>query len=165
MKGRMGCSRRGPGCNGLQCAPDRRNGPPGCSKASVPRAASTGHGHERVCGQALLERTLAGARAVELGNHQHDQKSAKAELNFRSPTFGGQQRRTRSTATSVERGSERALTQCHGERDNCSRADPHGFVKAGLAATTPRCRTGRPRSFRSPPRAIQTGRRSTPRTW
>ena len=92
-------SRRGPGCNGLQCAPeDRRNGPPGCSEGARrgEQHPGPGTGMSAFVGQALLAGEPWPVRELSSFTEtiNYDQKSARAELNFAQPTFGGQQQNT-----------------------------------------------------------------------
>jgi glyoxylase-like metal-dependent hydrolase (beta-lactamase superfamily II) len=68
----------------------------------------------------------------------YDQKSARAELNFAQPTFGGQQQNTEvngDKAWNVGPNGPVPQLATAEARQLLVALTPHGFVKAGLAAT------------------------------
>ena len=100
----------------------------------------TGTGMSAFVGQALTAGEPWPARELSSFTEtiNYDQKSAQAELNFAQPTFGGQQQNTEvngDKAWNVGPNGPVPQLATAEARQLLIWLTPHGFVKAGLAAT------------------------------
>src|SRR6185295_1976989 len=99
----------------------------------------SGTGMSAFVGQALLAGEPWPARELSSFTEtiNYEQKSAKAELNFAQPTFGGQQQNTEvngDKAWNVGPNGPAPQIATAEQRQLMIWLTPHGFVKAGLAA-------------------------------